>query len=207
MMIRDVLKALEAQKTAVLAKEIGVGEKKLRDALRSAGYEYHNSGDKGWHYIGEGDQPLEKSLQDFVTVRATTVQRKDANKGTDRKAPKSEIGNGLTPYEVDTLRGMIAEWGTIKGVVDNVSVTRVDVVEANEITRSIDDLFIRTKREIKKEKKMRKTININEGAGKALDDFASKYKVEKQNIIELALYDFFEKYGENYKDRKEESEA
>lgn len=197
MKIGDVLKALVTTKSAVLAKEIGIGEKKLRDTLRSLGYEYRNSGDKGWHFVGEGDQPLERDIQDFVNVRKTREQRKVNVQRTIDVSTKDEMHNALTPREVSTLRDMINEWETIKDAINTVATTREGVAETSH---SINDLYIRVKQEIEPQKKMRKTLNVNEGVGKALDEFAEKFRLDKQDIVELALYDLFEKYGENYKD-------
>ncbi|WP_317188273.1 hypothetical protein [Escherichia coli] len=104
MKIGDVLKALVTTKSAVLAKEIGIGEKKLRDTLKSLGYEYRNSGDKGWHFVGEGDQPLERDIQDFVNVRKTRTQRKGNVQRTIDVSTEGEVHNALTPHEVSVLR-------------------------------------------------------------------------------------------------------
>ncbi|PFL11110.1 hypothetical protein COJ07_30995 [Bacillus cereus] len=197
MKIGDVLKALVTTKSAVLAKEIGIGEKKLRDTLRSLGYEYRNSGDKGWHFVGEGDQPLERDIQDFVNVRKTREKRKVNVQRTIDVSTKDEMHNALTPREVSTLRDMINEWETIKDAINTVATTREGVIETSH---TINDLYIRVKQEIEPQKKMRKTLNVNEGVGKALDEFAAKFRLDKQDIVELALYDLFAKYGENYKD-------
>lgn len=197
MKIGDVLKTLVTTKSAVLAKEIGIGEKKLRDTLRSLGYEYRNSGDKGWHFVGEGDQPLERDIQDFVNVRKTREQRKGNVQRTIDVSTEDEIYNALTPREVSILRDMINEWGTVKDAINTVATTREGVIETSH---SINDLYIRVKQEIEPQKKMRKTLNVNEGVGKALDEFAEKFRIDKQDIVEIALYDLFAKYGENYKD-------
>lgn len=197
MKIGDVLKALVTTKSAVLAKEIGIGEKKLRDTLRSVGYEYRNSGDKGWHFVGEGDQPLERDIQDFINVRKTRVQRKDNVQRTVKVSTEDEIYNALMPHEVSALRDMINEWGTVKDAINTVATTREGVIETSH---SINDLYIRVKQEIEPQKKMRKTLNVNEGVGKALDEFAEKFRIDKQDIVEIALYDLFAKYGKNYKD-------
>lgn len=197
MKIGDVLKALVTTKSAVLAKEIGIGEKKLRDTLRSLGYEYRNSGDKGWHFVGEGDQPLERDIQDFVNVRKTHAQRKGNVQRTIDVSTEGEVHNALTPHEVSVLRDMINEWGTVKDAINTAATTHEGVIETSH---SINDLYIRVKQEIEPQKKMRKTLNVNEGVGKALDEFAEKFRLDKQDIVELALYDLFAKYGENYKD-------
>lgn len=48
---------------------------------------------------------------------------------------------------------------------------------------------------IKSEEKVRKTFSLNKGVGKALDAFAAGHKLNKQDIIELALWDLFRKYN------------
>lgn len=211
MMVKDVLKAMEMKKTATLAKEIGVGEKKLRDALRAAGYDYSNVIPKGWHFVGEGEHPLDKSIHDYVKKRTTTASSKTKVKVTTEE----EKDNVLTTYEVSILRDVVNEWETVKEVLNKVSASGKRRVPgglegyfrdfsksepSQQPTHSINELYVRVKQEIEPQKKMRKTLNVNSGVGTALDDFASKYKLDKQDIIELALYDFFEKYNENYTD-------
>ncbi|MBJ7998211.1 hypothetical protein JDS75_27700 [Bacillus cereus] len=218
MTVGEVLKMLETTRSADLSKEIGISDKKLRSGLRAAGYEYRNSGDKGWHYVGEGEQPLENPIQDYVTVRTSSVNRTPKAKTTHKITHKEEVNNALTPHEVGVLREMAAQWETIKGAVSTVAATsedevgdgliaKGDKIHAQHPVHTIHSLYIRVKEEIKPQKKMRKTLNVNEGVGKALDDFAAKNKLDKQDIIELALYDFFEKYGENYKDHKEKDDV
>jgi hypothetical protein len=46
----------------------------------------------------------------------------------------------------------------------------------------------------------------SEGVGTALDDFADKHRLDKQDIIELALFDCFAKYDENYTDLRKEDD-
>lgn len=215
MMIKDVLKELETTKSAALAKEIGVGEKKLREGLRAAGYAYRNSGDTGWYFVGEGEQPLEKAIHDYVPKRTTNINRKPKVQGTNKVTPKEEVNNVLTPHEVSVLRDVVNEWETVKEVVNKVSASGKGRVPgglegyfrdfsksepSQQPIHSINELYVRVKQEIEPQKKMRKTLNINSGVGTALDDFAAKHKLDKQDIIELALFDFFEKYNENYTD-------
>ncbi|MGM0878463.1 MAG: hypothetical protein ACQEWV_28145 [Bacillota bacterium] len=60
--IRSILKVLaqEEVKTGDVAKQIpGISEKPFRNALKEAGYEFRNSGQKGWFFIEEGEEPLE----------------------------------------------------------------------------------------------------------------------------------------------------
>ncbi|MDH2363454.1 MULTISPECIES: hypothetical protein [Bacillaceae] len=70
--ILDVL-AQEGVKTGDVAKQLpGISEKRFRNALKKAGYEFRNSGQKGWFFIGEGDEPLDKSILDYVKPSSST---------------------------------------------------------------------------------------------------------------------------------------
>ncbi|MEA3577716.1 hypothetical protein [Peribacillus frigoritolerans] len=69
MKIKEILDDLliTGNTTAKIAKEkVRIGEKKLKEALHNAGYEYRNSGQKGWHYVGEGEEPLYTSVFEFI---------------------------------------------------------------------------------------------------------------------------------------------
>jgi hypothetical protein len=69
MKIKEILDDLliTGNTIAKIAKEkVHIGEKKLKEALHNAGYEYRNSGQKGWHYVGEGEEPLYTSVFEFI---------------------------------------------------------------------------------------------------------------------------------------------
>ena len=72
--ILDALK-VEGVKTGDVAKVIkGISEKPLRNALKQAGYEFQNKVPKGWYFIGEGEQPLNHSIFDYVKQGNTKVK-------------------------------------------------------------------------------------------------------------------------------------
>ena len=51
-----------------IAKVIdGISQKPLLRALKEAGYGYSNKAPKGWHFVGEGAEPTEKSIFDYGT--------------------------------------------------------------------------------------------------------------------------------------------
>lgn len=104
-----------------------------------------------------------------------------------------EVPTTLTENEKNSLRNLLIEWESIKRAVNVIS-------NGNEPVHSINELYNRIKNEVGVQMKVRKTINMNKGVGTALDDFANRYRVHKQDVIELALFDFFEKYGADYND-------
>ncbi|MEE3956141.1 hypothetical protein [Peribacillus frigoritolerans] len=203
MKIKEILDDLliTGNTIAKIAKEkVRIGEKKLKEALHNAGYEYRNSGQKGWYYIGEGEEPLYTSVFEFIKsnnshpkvkqitpIRAFNVNQSshDTKKGSHpiplnvnsaRTQDKSSIHTEFTPEERAILRDLI------RGYVLN------DQQDSHD-----DDLYQRVVT-LEKGKKVRKTIVINEEVGALLDSFADQQKFNKSDLIEIAILDLVKKY-------------
>ncbi|MFS0639231.1 hypothetical protein AB1K84_25490 [Mesobacillus foraminis] len=194
MRIGEVLDALATPGNTVarVAKEqAGIGEKRLRTVLNTAGYEFRNKGQKGWFYIGEGQEPLENDLSDYITVSNTTVQstaptsnkriysRSDLaknHKGNQVNDPFGELQ--FTKEELTTLKEMIQEY-----------------IHEKRNQTSRDRLHIRIMK-LQKEERTRKTFVMSESVANKLDDFAEKMKFNKSDILELALMDFIRSYDQ-----------
>ncbi|ECO1677967.1 hypothetical protein XO47_15175 [Listeria monocytogenes] len=101
MKIGDVLNEVKkpGETIASVAKRIdGISEKPLRKVLKSAGYEFSNREPKGWIYIGQDPEPLEKSIFDFTTKATASkstsnikvIKSKDESKKESISNNKSE---------------------------------------------------------------------------------------------------------------------
>lgn len=196
MRIGEVLDALATPGNTVakVAKEqAGIGEKRLRTVLNTAGYEFRNKGQKGWFYIGEGQEPLEKDLSDYITVSNTTAQstapinnkrqviysRSDLAKNDKGDQVNDTLGQSqFTKEELTTLKEMIQEY-----------------IQEKRNQTSRDRLHIRIMK-LKKEERTRKTVVMSESVAKKFDDFAEKMKFNKSDILELALVDFISSYDQ-----------
>jgi hypothetical protein len=196
MRIGEVLDALATPGNTVakVAKEqAGIGEKRLRTVLNTAGYEFRNKGQKGWFYIGEGQEPLEKDLSDYITVSNTTAQstapinnkrqviysRSDLAKNDKGDQVNDTLGQSqFTKEELTTLKEMIQEY-----------------IQEKRNQTSRDRLHIRIMK-LKKEERTRKTVVMSESVAKKFDDFAEKMKFNKSDILELALMDFISSYDQ-----------
>ncbi|MBT2757898.1 hypothetical protein J7E71_18595 [Mesobacillus foraminis] len=196
MRIGEVLDALATPGNTVarVAKEqAGIGEKRLRTVLNTAGYEFRNKGQKGWFYIGEGQEPLEKDLSDYITVSNTTAQstapinnkrqviysRSDLAKNDKGYQVNDTLGQSqFTKEELTTLKEMIQEY-----------------IQEKRNQTSRDRLHIRIMK-LKKEERTRKTVVMSESVAKKFDDFAEKMKFNKSDILELALMDFISSYDQ-----------
>ncbi|MBK5447086.1 ribbon-helix-helix domain-containing protein [Peribacillus sp. TH24] len=203
MKIKEILDDLliTGNTIAKIAKEkVHIGEKKLKEALHNAGYEYRNSGQKGWYYIGEGEEPLYTSVFEFIKsnnshpkVKQTTpIHAFNLNQSSHdlkrdshpipldvnsaRTQGKSSIHTEFTPEERAILRDLIREY----------------VLNDQQDSHG-DDLYQRVVT-LEKGKKVRKTIVINEEVGALLDSFADQQKINKSDLIEIAILDLIKKY-------------
>jgi hypothetical protein len=159
--IGSILKALsEGFRTTDIAKRIsGISEKTLRQALKAAGYEFRNYGQKGWFFVGEGEEPLDKSIFDYVKRSSPAVHQQ------------------FTQDEVKMIREMIKSWQQI-----------APTIQASE--QSLHDRI----KQLPKGDKTRKTIVIDKVIGKRLDEFCEAEKVNKSDVLHLALEDFLNRY-------------
>ncbi|WP_461202630.1 ribbon-helix-helix domain-containing protein [Anoxybacillus sp. TBDG-1] len=182
--ISDILERVNGgTKTAVLCKEIGVGEKRLREGLKNAGYEYSQR-TKRWEYVGTSPEPLERSIFDFIQNARENIKpvNKTAEKG-NMKAPSKPNNNVnssgvFSAEEIAILKEMIANY---KG---RSSTPANDTKPLYERIMSLDT----------SEPRKRKTIIIRDSIAKQLDNFAEQTRFNKSDIIELAILDFIRKY-------------
>ncbi|MGE6613844.1 hypothetical protein ACQKFG_25675 [Peribacillus sp. NPDC076916] len=77
MKIGKILELIKTDTPANIAKraDVHLSEKLLRKALNKAGYEYRNSSEKGWCFVGEGDEETvkEQLIYDFATAGKANV--------------------------------------------------------------------------------------------------------------------------------------
>ncbi|MEK4069865.1 hypothetical protein [Peribacillus sp. FSL R5-0717] len=199
MKIKEILDDLliTGNTIAKISKEkVRIGEKKLKEALHNAGYEYRNSGQKGWYYVGEGEEPLYTSVFEFIKsnnshpkvnqttpIHAFNVNQSSHNTKKDShpipldvNSVRTQDHTEFTPEERTILRDLI------RGYVLN-----------DQQDSPGDDLYQRVVT-LEKGKKVRKTIVINEKVGALLDSFADQQKFNKSDLIEIAILDLVKKY-------------
>jgi hypothetical protein len=207
MKIKEVLDDLTVTGNTIakIAKDkASIGEKKLKEALHNAGYEYRNKNPKGWFYAREGEEPLYKSVFDFIEPKTSSSNvkrdshagafdvKRDSHAGAfdvkrDSHAGAFDVNNtrtkgenpvhtGFTPEEIAILRELI------RGYV-------------LEDQQDRDALYQRVVT-LKAGKKVRKTIIINEEVGALLDKFAEHQKFNKSDLMEIAILDLIKKYSE-----------
>mgnify|MGYP005627115141 CR=1 FL=1 len=182
--ILDVL-AQEGVKTADVAKQLpGISEKRFRNALKEAGYEFRNSGQKGWFFIGEDEEPLDKSILDYVKPSSSSKKESsptvhppftESNKDFTPNLP--DIHEQFTQDEIHMIKEMLKSWQEV-----------ATITQTNE-----QSLYDRMK-QLPQSEKTRKTIVIDRVIGKRLDRFCEAERINKSDVLHLALADFLEKY-------------
>lgn len=194
--IMDALKA--GNKAEHIAKAIdGISQKPFLKALKDAGYVYSNKAPKGWHYVGEGEEPLDKSIFDYVKSSSPKVIQSNTHvkssspeviqSNTDVNSSSHEVIQGnmdvnssspvvhpqFTRNELNDLMEMLHEWRSKR-----------------ETAQEFSTIHERIKALPKGDKK-RKTIVIDEKVASRLKEYSESEKVDQSDILHLALIDFF----------------
>lgn len=186
--IGSILNAIrEGNKAEQIAKEIeGISQKPFLQALKDAGYAYKNKAPRGWYYKGEGEEPLDKSIFDYVKPSSPRVMKGSGDvkssspnkviKGnTNVKVSSPKVHPQFTLDEFSEIMEMLQEWKLKRGTVQ----------EPTQVHERIKRLG--------KGSKTRKTIVIDKTIAKQLDDYCESENVNKSDIIHLALIDFFKR--------------
>jgi pimeloyl-CoA synthetase len=167
--------------------------------LHRTGYEFRNSGQKGWFFVGEGEEPLDKSIFDYVKQSSSTKKQsspkvhKHVTSSNKYPIPSSikftedntsitqsspAVHQQFTPDEVKMIREMLKSWKQI-----------ASTIQASE--QSLHDRI----KQLPQGNKTRKTIVIDSEIGKRLDEFCESERVNKSDVLHLALVDFLAKFG------------
>jgi hypothetical protein len=218
MKIKEVLDDLTVTGNTIakIAKDkASIGEKKLKEALHNAGYEYRNKNPKGWFYAREGEEPLYKSVFDFIEPKTSSANvKRDSHAGAFDVKRDSHAGAfdvkrdshaGAFDVKRDSHAGAFDVNNTRTKGENSVHTefTPEEIAILRELIRGyvLDDqqdrdaLYQRVVT-LKAGKKVRKTIVINEEVGALLDNFADHQKFNKSDLMEIAILDLIKKYSE-----------
>lgn len=201
--IKSIMAALKKDgiKTGDVAKAIeGISEKPFRAALKAAGYEFNNRAPKGWHYVGVGEEPLDKSIFDYVKQGNLQMKRNSSKVHTDMRQGELEV----TASEIDMLKGELAVKSISSAIPIQFTSDEVNMIleMLQEWRKSKEDMNVleakpsvheRVKR-IPQGEKTRKTIVIDKAIGERLDVFCEQERLNKSDVMYLALEAFLDAY-------------
>lgn len=194
--IRSIMAALSFNKAELVAKQIdGISQKPFLAALRLAGYEYSQKSPKGWHYVGDGVEPLDKSIFDFVKRGSSRVKSvsqkvhtpvKSSNTKVNSSSLHTSVKSGNTEVDSSSFHTQFT--------TDEVRMIR-EMLKSFQVSTSlpVDTLHERVK-QLTQGDKTRKTIVIDSTIGNRFDGFCDAEKVNKSDVLHLALLDFMDKY-------------
>jgi len=186
MNIKELLQMLKENRILIVAKQVGISHKKLSKALKVAGYQYNRG--LGWHFTSTGEQPLEADIREFIV---------------DIDNARSETtNNALTENEVNTLREILNEWDTTQNVVNTISQQKEKVSKSSDSQKNTNQshsLYMRIGKSEARERASR-TVNLDKEACAMLDGFEDKHRLNRDEIVEIALYEFFEKYSAEHRE-------
>lgn len=192
--IRSIIEALKTNNIDTVAKQIdGISKDPLGKALNKAGYKYSNSKPKGWQYAGEGVEPLDKSIFDYV--KRSSLSKKSSSPRVH--TPITEGNTPVTPSNTDIIPSntQVTEVSHVvhqQFTSDEVGMIREMLRSWQEAspTIQVDETLHDRIKQLPQGDKTRKTVVIDASIGKRLDDFCKAERVNKSDVLHLALMDF-----------------
>lgn len=177
--IQSILEALKGNGISEVAKQIdGISKDPLGKALNAAGYRYSSAKPRGWHFTGEEDEPLEKSIFDYVkrsvSERKVVSQRSHNNSTTNSQ----QVHTQFTEDEVLMIKNMLKSWGEVAP-----SIVAEQPLSLHERIKQLPT-----------EDKVRKTIVIDDTIGNLFDEFCDREKLNKSDLLHLAMADLMDTY-------------
>jgi hypothetical protein len=185
MNVKQVLYELESNTMNNVAQMIGISSSALQRRLKKIGYVWNASLRK---YTWPHDEPEPFNHDIGILSPGGQVGHGQSGHATHVKQTRNEEEaityntggrQAFTNHEIDTLREMIQAW---------------EEKAESKPQEATDSALYERVLAIQKEKKKRKTIVINETVANRFDQFAHGKKMDKQDLIELALIDFMECY-------------
>ncbi|MEX0375628.1 CopG family transcriptional regulator [Bacillus sp. S4] len=178
MKIEEVIALLKESNAKEVGKEIGMCDKRLLKGLKNAGYKYSKKDGIGWYFTGQGEAPLKADIREFVEVA---------------DAKKLETTNdALTKKEINMFRKLMSEWVQIKNVFNEIMQEKEKIL-AQKNTNTIHSLHERIRESGSKEKVSR-TVNLGKEVCTKLGTVEDKHRLNRDEIVEIALFEFFKKY-------------
>lgn len=185
MKVKQVLNELESHTMNEVAQMIGISSSALQRRLKKIGYVW-NASLRKYTWPHDEPEPFNHDIG-ILSPGGQVGQKRNGHEQHVKQTSNEEAityntgsRQSFTNHEIDVLRQMIQSWENDQEK------------EPYEATNG-GSLYERVLA-IQKEKKKRKTIVINQSVADRFDQFAHGKKMDKQDLIELALIDFMERY-------------
>ena len=175
--VRNILTALKDSNISDVAKQIdGISKDPLSSALNAAGYKYRSLSPRGWAFIGDGDEPLDKSIFDFVKPKSSVKKSHSQPVTKVITTDPHAIHGQFTEDEVLAIKEMLKSW------------------QESAPTIEMEPTLHERIKQLPREEMTRKTIVIDQNIGDRFDIFCETERLNKSDILQLALADFMDKF-------------
>ena len=175
--VRSILNALKDSNVSDVAKQIdGISKYPLASALNAAGYKYSSATPRGWTFVGDSDEPLDKSIFDFVKLKSSTKKPHSQPVPKIVTTDSHAIHGQFTEDEMRAIKEMLKSWK--------------ESAPAIEMEPTLHERI----KQLPQEDKTRKTIVIDQSIGERFDVFCEAERLNKSDILHLALADFMDKF-------------
>lgn len=179
MLIGEIIEQLnDGNNLKQVAKELHVGGDTLRNKIKTIGYIYNNK-NKVWEYQGEGEPPTTTNIVDLIgkkSPRKTQGSHSQGDKDTAKvKAPNTT--KELTNDDIDTLKAIVSNYKDKTSTQQNAG-----------------KLYERLLQMDLEKERTRKTVFLNEDIAEQFDDFTKRNRLNKSDVMELALIDLMNTY-------------
>ena len=212
MTLRDILELLNSKgwNKAKIAKEhLTFGEKKLASVLDDLGFVFSNSGQKGWSYVGD-ELFLDDSIYNFVSSRTQKNVKELTGTQKNVQEPLQEISATIeeslrTEKNVHeprkertrTQKNSDEPLRTQTFSKEEIAILKMIIQErqknAHELHEETIYDLINTK--VKKDvEATRSSFNLSNTTIERLNEFAKDNKLQKQDIVELALIQLLNRF-------------
>jgi hypothetical protein len=195
MLVSELLERLDhGENMKEICSHLNLSPTTIQRKLKNLGYTFNNSS-RRWEWSKTDKEPSNPNLLELINKPvASRVKSNSSNNSSKVNTSNSEVTEGeesmnnissivplpFTQDEIQSLKDIIKEWK-----------------QGSQNKEQIHDhaaLYERIKT-LKQEEKTRKTIVINQSIGQAFDEFTAREKVNKSDVLHLALEDFIKKYS------------
>jgi len=175
--VKSILTALKDSNISDVAKQIdGISKDPLASALNAAGYKYSSATPRGWTFVGDSDEPLDKSIFDFVKPKSS------AKKSHSQPVTKVVTTDSRAIHRQFTEDEVLAIKEMLKSSQESAPAIKMEPTLHDRI------------KQLPQEEKTRKTIVIDQSIGNRFDVFCEAERLNKSDILQLALADFMDKF-------------
>ncbi|MEH7463703.1 hypothetical protein V7166_16905 [Bacillus thuringiensis] len=201
--LQEIEEAHQEKNMKQLAKEIGIGEAKLKQLFATAGYEY-DTAIKKWRYVrmDEVNESRSRSLWSIMEHGAT-----DSDIGiTDMEHGATDSNIGITDMEHGATDSNIGvtdmEHGTTDSNIDITDFTQDEMrvlkrIAQQQLLKSVPNgsvSILEAIQGVPNGSTSKKTFVVHEEIIEQLDAFCEQYRIKKSDFLAVAIHDALKKY-------------